>query len=95
MNSRLVDIIYDLLTGERFPDANDPVVENMFAEGRTCEQLYNNVYEANVRLCERLGVQEDRDVELIINNLLHISRLLGKKMFLYGIKHQSGNLKKQ
>lgn len=95
MSEQLVDIVYDLLTGERFPFEGDPIVENMFAEGRTCEQLYNNVYEANMRLCERLGVQEDRDVELIINNLLHISRLLGKKMFLCGVTHQLGNLKKQ
>ena len=87
MNTQLVDTIYDLLTGERFPGVNDPVVENMFAEGRTCEELYNQVYEANLRLCERLGVQEDADVELIINSLLRISKLLGRKMFQYGMKY--------
>ena len=92
LNVQFADKIYDLLTGECSPTANDPIVENMFADGRTCEELYNSVYEANLRLCERLGVQEDTDVELIINSLLRISKLLGQKMFLYGVKYQSGQL---
>ena len=95
MTSQFVDTVYDLLTGNRLPVVGDPVVENMFSEGRTCEELYNSVYEANVRLCDRLGVQEDADVELIINSLLHISELLGKKMFHYGAKYQSGQLLKK
>ena len=93
MQSQMANTIYDLLTGEQLPIAGLPVVENMFADGRTCEELYNVVYEANLRLCERLGMQEDPDVELIINSLLRISRLLGLKMFQYGIKYQSGQLK--
>ncbi len=90
MHTQFVDRVYDLLTGECSPTANDPIVENMFAEGRICEELYNDVYEANLRLCERLGVQEDVDVELIINSLLRISKLLSRKMFQYGAKYQSG-----
>ena len=92
MNIQFADMIYDLLTGECDPGPNDPVVENMFAKGRACEELYNNVYEANLRLCERLGVQEDADVELIINSLLRISKLLGRKMFHYGAKYHAGPL---
>ena len=92
MDSRIANRVYDLLTGEEVPVAGLAVVENMFADGRTCEELYTAVYEANLRLCERLGMQEDADVELIINSLLQISRLLGLKMFHYGIKYQSGQL---
>ena len=93
MDSKIANIVYDLLTGEEIPVAGLPVVENMFADGRRCEELYTAVYEANMRLCERLGIQEDPDVELIINSLLHISRFVGLKMFLYGVKYQSGQLK--
>ncbi len=93
MDSKIANKVYDLLTGEEVPVAGLSVVENMFADGRTCEELYTAVYEANLRLCERLGVQEDPDVELIINSLLRISRLLGLKMFQYGVKYQSGQLK--
>ena len=89
METQMIDRIYELLTGECTPTANDPIVENMFAEGRTCDELYSNVYEANLRLCERLGVQEDADVELIIDAMMRISKLLGRKMFLYGVKYQS------
>ena len=92
MNTQLINRVYDLLTGECSPTAKDPIVENMFAEGRTCEELYNDVYEANLRLCERLGVQEDADVELIINSLLRISKLLSRKMFQYGAKYHSEQL---
>lgn len=93
MDSKIANKVYDLLTGEEVPVAGLPVVENMFADGRTCEELYTAVYEANLRLCERLGTQEDPDVELIVNSLLHISLLLGLKMFQYGVKYQSGQLK--
>ena len=90
MDLHVASTIYDLLMGEQLPVEGLPTVENMFAAGRTCEELYNDVYEANLRLCERLGVQEDPDVELIVNSLLRISRLLGLKMFQYGVKYQSG-----
>ena len=93
MDSKIANKVYDLLTGEEVPVAGLSVVKNMFADGRTCEELYTAVYEANLRLCGRLGVQEDPDVELIINSLLRISRLLGLKMFQYGVKYQSGQLK--
>lgn len=92
MDTKIADTIYDLLIGEAEPTGDFYAVENMFAEGCTCEELYNNVYEANLRLCDRLGLQEDADVELIINSLLRISKLIGIKMFQYGIKYQSGNL---
>ena len=92
MELKVANKVYDLLTGEDISAAELPDVENMFADGRTCEELYAAVYEANLRLCERLGVQEDPDVELIINSLLRISRLLSLKMFQYGSKYQSGQL---
>ena len=95
MGEEFAEIVYELLIGEGIPDADDPIVENMFAEGRTCDRFYGEVYDANRHLCERLGVEEDKDVETIIKALLDISRLLGEKMFLYGMRYQSGLLKKK
>ncbi len=95
MGEEFAETVYGLLTGEWTPGTGDPIVENMFADGRTCDRLYGEVYDANRRLYERLGVEEDKDVETIINALLDISRLLGKKMFLYGMMYQSGLLKKK
>ena len=84
MNEKYVDIVYDLLNGTRIRQPGDPEVENLFAIGRECAQLYDQVYAANLRLCQRLGVEEDSDVELIINSLLRIGELVGQRMFRYG-----------
>ena len=35
-----------------------------------CDSAYNKVYDANRRVCKRLDVEEDDDVECIISNLL-------------------------
>ena len=84
MDEKYMDIVYDLLNGTRIRQPGDPEVENLFAIGRECAQLYDQVYAANLRLCQRLGVEEDSDVELLINSLLRIGELLGKRMFRYG-----------
>ena len=87
MRENTVDIIYDLVNGARIRQPEDPRVENLFATGRECEKLYNDVYEANLRLCQRLGVEEDADVEIIINSLLRIGELVGKRMYCYGTEY--------
>ena len=84
MQEIYIDIVYDLVTGTRIPQAGDPEVENLFAVGRECEKLYNQVYTANLHLCKQLHVEEHEDVETIINSMLHICALVGKRMFRYG-----------
>ena len=84
MHEKTVDIVYDLLIGTRIRQPDDMVVENLFAEGRECELLYSQVYDANLRICQRLGVEEDSDVETIINSLLQICALTSKRMYYYG-----------
>lgn len=84
MDEKFIDIVYDLVNGTRIPQPNDPEVENLFAIDRECTHLYDQVYAANLRLCRRLGVEEDADVERIINSLLRIGELVGKRMYRYG-----------
>ena len=86
MSEKYIDIVYDLINGTRIRQPNDPVVENLFAEGRKCELPYSQVYDANLHLCQRLNVEEDADVETIINSLLRIGELVGKRMYCYGIE---------
>ena len=78
--------VYDLMTGSLVLDnlEESDLIEDEFATGMPCEQLYQEVYEAKCRLCSRLDVDEDSDVELIIDNLLNIGRRLSMKMFEYG-----------
>ena len=63
-----------------------PEIENLFTEGKKCGRLYNEVYEACLRLYERLGKLEDRDVEIIINSMLDIQKEIALKMYEYGAK---------
>lgn len=83
-------MIYDLMNGhydlDKFDCAESSVVENEFAEGRYCEKLYSEMLAVYERICQRLHEQsgEDRDVEIIINNLLDMGRYQSLKMFNYG-----------
>ena len=50
-----------------------------------CDRAYNEVYDANRRVCERLDLEEDDDdVECIISNLLGIAKHISMKMYDYG-----------
>ncbi len=59
-------------------------VEDEFAEGKECCLLYEGVYRARKNLCERLGGDEDEDVETILNGMERIARVLALKMYEYG-----------
>jgi len=88
-SEELKKLIYDLMNGsldlQNCPVKESDIVKNEFAEGEVCSRLYQEVYDANRRICERLGVEEDKDVELIISNLLQIGEYECMKMYDYGI----------
>ncbi|MEZ3436659.1 MAG: hypothetical protein K1W34_19030 [Lachnospiraceae bacterium] len=80
--------VFDLMNGslnlEQYPVEESKYVKNEFSLGGFCDEAYQRVYNANRRLCERLGVEEDKDVESIITDLLDIGEYLALKMFDYG-----------
>lgn len=81
-------MVYDLMNGSLELDlCTDPekeLVVDEYAAGSKCDQLYEEVFTANRRICQRLGVEEDKDVEIIIRNLLNIGEHLSMKMYDYG-----------
>ena len=77
--------VYETLLGERLDPY--PGIDNAFAPGSHCATLYAEIYQANQRLCNRLGVEEDPDVEQIIDNFFEISRELSFRMFQCGQQH--------
>jgi len=83
--------VYDLMTGslilEALEEGEADLVVDEFGKGMPCEQLYNEVYDAKCRLYDRLDVAEDFDVEIIIDNLLRIGKILSMKMYDYGAKY--------
>ena len=77
-------------------DESDYVIENVriqneFEERKTCSEAYKRVYEANRRLCERLGVDEEPDVEMIIDGMLDITRIVAQRMFQYGAVYEKND----
>ena len=85
---KLVENVYEAVLGV-YADEGDYVIQNVriqneFEEGKPCSEAYKQVYAANRRLCERLGVDEDPDVEMIIDSMFEIMRTVGEKMFAYG-----------
>ena len=89
---KLVENVYEAVLGV-YADEGDYVIQNVriqneFEEGKPCSEAYKRVYESNRRLCERLGVDEDPDVEMIIDSMFAITRAVGEKMFEYGVVYE-------
>lgn len=49
-------------------------VINEFEKGRECERISEEIYQAQCRLAEKRG-DEDEDVEIIINGMNAISKI--------------------
>ena len=86
MQESLKNRVYATLTGQMCSGYEEPGVENAFAPGCTCWQLYEQLRQAYDRLLERLGnhTGEDPDVEIIIGAMMDIEMQLSYKMFDYG-----------
>lgn len=74
--------IYTQMIGARYN------VENEFAEGKQCSELYGKVCDARLRLAERTGIDfEDPDLLEMIEDLEEIGKICALKMFDYGKMH--------
>ena len=86
MKTEFINDIYDTLQGLLVDEASVPGVRCIFEDGMSCQEKYSQMLAAYDRLCCRLNVtNEDPDVELIINSLLDISKILGCEMFRCGV----------
>lgn len=87
MSETFAEEVYDTMTGSLIPEYAVDGVEDEYAEGKLCDQLYAKVYAANRRLCDRLGIpSEDSDVEIIISAMFDLQKHLCLKMYEYGAK---------
>ena len=82
------ELIYEqmngFLTEDTFSIPNKITIEDEFAEGKECSQLYERAYLAKQNLCRRLGKDEDHDIEMLVSSMENIARLLSMKMYEYG-----------
>ena len=87
MDNEFMQDVYDTLNGDMLPGCEVPGVENLFADGATCELLYRDIYDAERRLEERLGVEPyDDDVEMIVSKMFDIVEEMCRHMYYYGAK---------
>ena len=85
MEKTLASAVYEIITGERtmFPSALP--VENLFTKGSACDLLHADIWDAQMRLLDRLGaIDEDPDLEIILSSFWRMNRIIGEKMFYYG-----------
>ncbi len=67
-----------------------PGVGNAFAPGQPCEKLYRKIYEARCRLCDRLGEEENEDLESILDSFFEINRQMCIRMYRLGrLRHKN------
>ena len=79
--------IYELVCGsiqESCMTEEEKSIINEFAEGTECYRLYEQVYQANRKICERLEEDECQEVEVIINNMFDIMQIIAFRMYDYG-----------
>ena len=87
MHESFVKQVFDTLNGQYGSTGGVPGVENAFAPGGRCLQLYGDALDAYERLCDRLGQKDDdADVEVIFNAFLDIIEIMATKMYHYGAK---------
>lgn len=81
-------LIFDLMNGsldlEQYPVKESKIVKNEFEEGAFCAKAYNQIFDASCRLCRRLGVEEDKDIEIILDNFERIIEHMAVRMYEYG-----------
>lgn len=81
--------VYDSLMGFLIPECTLEWVDNIFIPGHPCYESYHNMSIAYERLLNRLElVDEDRDAEIMIRNLLDHARIIGYEMFAYGREYE-------
>ena len=83
------ELVYLTLWGELRKEWQVPGVPIAFGSNTYCDKLYAEMLDAYERLRDRLDVvDEDDDVEVIIDSLLHIERYMSEQMFYLGMRHE-------
>ncbi len=76
----LYDEIYFTMLGQMEPTSALQWVPNAFAPNELCAKEYERMIQARDRLLDRLGVDDDEDVEIILNALSVIQYFLCRQI---------------
>ena len=93
MKQTLMECAYETMACGVLEAYQMPGVEDAFAPGSYCMDLYTKALDAYARLCNRLGVKdEDNDVEIIFYSFLQIQKELCYRMYRYGAQFGMGEV---
>lgn len=74
--------IYETVNGMREKEYCVPWIEDAFAEGKVCDKRYEEMRQAYLRICDRLGVgDEDEDLNTIIRCMESIQKEIAKDIY--------------
>ena len=79
--------VYDTLIDELTEESKIAGVENAYQEGSDCGQLYDEVLKTGWALSKNMGIENGDmhpDIQLMIDQLGKIQKILCLKMFHYG-----------
>ncbi len=87
MQQSFMKRVYESMTDDIIDEYAIEGVENAFADGSRCMNLYEEAYEAYRRLRQRLNAGEyNPDVEIIYHAFSQIQEELCYRMYRYGAK---------
>lgn len=88
-NLSIETLVYESLLGDLVPEYALDWVEDIFVPGHPCYDSYSQMREAYLRVCARLGSrEEDADLEIMVNTMLDLCRVVALEMFRYGRIYQ-------
>ena len=77
------DVIYDSMCGFLAEEYAVADVDNAFVPGSYCDRQYARMREAYERICQRMQVEEDRDLNIMVEAMEKIQRELCRRLFHY------------
>lgn len=87
--NQFAEQVFDTACGFLVKEACVPGIENLFAPGKPCDLLYQEMTGVRERLAKKTGLEEDDpDIERMIDLLMKIARMTGVEMFLYGMQYK-------
>ncbi len=90
VNHGNADFIYDLMTGVYNRRIIKDSLKDIVPEDKLFESAMGEIYEARIRICDKMGLEldENTDLNIITDNYSALCRYLCRKMFLYGTNLQ-------
>ena len=77
------DEVYESMLGLLTEEYALPDVNNAFVPGSYCDRQYARMREAYERICQRLQVEEDRDLNIMVEAMEKIQKELCRRIYFH------------